>query len=445
MQHRLLIPLFLLPVCAHALDLGEALRLAEQHDVTFQAARASYQAGIEQTSQAQATILPQLSFDAFVSRTRSETSNSSSTTTPNGTTDFGANGYSLNLTQTIYNQAIFSALDEADAGAAEALAQFEDARQALVLRVATAYVDVLSAHDNLDFASAETHASAEQLTQAKERFKAGLTAITDQKEAQAQYDTSVARAIVASNALENAREALRIIVNDDSTPLRNVREQLPLTTPQPDDIKYWEDMALENNLTLRAAHYRSVAAQSAVAGSQAGHYPELSLNAVRSFNSSDGSTVSNAFSGRDVDQTLLMLNLAVPIYGGGHTSSLTRQRVAEYEVARAQHEQQRRLALQQVRNAFLGIKATISQVNALQQALISTQSALEATQEGFKAGTRNSVDVLLAQRELHGSERDYARARYDYMLNILELKRAAGLLAGADLQAMNDWLEASDR
>jgi outer membrane protein len=441
MLQRFLICILLLPAGAQALDLSEALRLAEQNDVVFQAARANYDAGIESRSQATSAVLPTINFDAFVGRTSTETSNSTSTSSPNGTSDFSSNGYSLSLNQTIYNQALFDALDQGSAQSAKALADYENARQDLVVRVARAYFDLLAAEDNHSFAVAEKEAIARQLEQTKGRFDAGLIAITDVKQSQAQYDIAVAKEIVASNAIANAREALRTIINQSDEALLPVQENLALATPEPDDIKKWEDTALENNLQLRAAKYSAEAARSAYDVSHAGHYPTLSLNAEHSFTSSDGSTISNAFGGRDTTQDNIQLQLNVPLYSGGFTSSLSRQRNAEYQAAKSLYMQQQRLTVQQVRNAFLGIKATISQVVALKQALASTETAVEAAEEGFKAGTRNSVDVLFAQRELYASERDYARARYDYLLNILELKRAAGTLTGADLQEMNQWLK----
>lgn len=437
----LILALALLPVQAMALDLSAALRLAEENDILFQAANAQYQASAEIRSQAISGVLPEITFDAFTSRTSTETTNSSSASSPNGSSDFDSKGYSLNLNQTLYNQAVFNALDQASAETAQALAEYENARQDLVVRVARAYFDYLAAQDTHHFAVAEQQAIARQLEQTSGRFEAGLIAITDVKQSQAQYDIAVAREIVASNAIENAGEALRIIINQFDAGLLPVQAELPLTTPSPDNIKSWEETALVNNLQLRATKYTAEAARNAYEVSRAGHYPTLNLNAAHSYTSADGSTVSNAFGGRDTDQSIVKLELSVPLYSGGFTSSLSRQRNAEYEVARALHLQQQRLTVQQVRTAFLGVKAAISQVVALKQALVSTETAVEAAEEGFKAGTRNTVDVLFAQRERYASERDYARARYDYLLNILELKRAAGILTGADLHEMNQWLK----
>lgn len=441
MLQRCLILFLLYSANAQALDLSEALALAEQNDVVFQAARATYEAGIEARSQASSAVRPEISFDAFLGQTHTETSNSTSTSSPDGSSNFGSNGYSLTLSQTLYNQALFNALDQGSAQSARALAELENARQDLVIRVARAYFDYLAAQDTHSFAVAEQEAIARQLEQTSGRFEAGLIAITDVKQSQAQYDIAVAREIVASNAIENAREALHTIINQSDTALLPLQKDLVLAVPTPDDIKSWEDTALQNNLQLRAAKYSAEAARSAYDVSRAGHYPTLSLNAEHSNTSSDGSTVSNSFGGRDTEQNIVKLELSIPIYSGGFTSSLSRQRNAEYDVARSQHTQQQRLTVQQVRTSFLGIKAAISQVNALKQAVISTETAVEAAEEGFKVGTRNSVDVLFAQREQYASERDYARARYDYLLNILELKRAAGILTGADLQEMNQWLK----
>ncbi len=87
--------------------------------------------------------------------------------------------------------------------------------------------------------------------------------------------------------------------------------------------------------------------------------------------------------------------------------------------------------------------AAISRVDALAQALVSTQSALEATEAGFEVGTRTVVDVLNSQRDLHQARRDHARARYDYLINTLRLRQAAGILSSDDISTVNQWLKQS--
>ena len=220
--------------------------------------------------------------------------------------------------------------------------------------------------------------------------------------------------------------------------LRQVRLPIVgLCLPEPEDMNEWQNQANINNLNLRAATYAVTAANEAVSGNKAAHYPTLNLNLSHGTDSADGSTLG--FGGRDTDDTTITLNLDIPIYSGGLTTSRHREQIAYLDRARATLDNQKRLTALQTRNAYRGIKAAIAQASAFSKALDSTRSASEATQAGFRVGTRTSVDVLLAQREQYKSQRDHLRALYDYILNILELKRSAGTLSEEDVQQINLW------
>lgn len=424
----------------HALDLVEALELAQQNDVVLQAAQAEYIAISETESQSSAALLPSVSLDLFAQKTTSETSNATGGFT-NGTKDFTTDGYTLSLQQTLYNQQLFDTMQASESISAQALASFEAAKQALILRLAQAYFAVLAAEDNVAFAEAEKKANERLLKQNQERFKVGLIAITDVKEAQANYDSAVAQAIIAHNNLSNQQEALWFIINRRPESLNALQESIPLIFPELENIKVWQDKALANNLNLRAARYAAEAAKNSYDSQHAGHYPTLSLNAQYSSTSADGSSLG--IGGRDLDDTSVGVNLNIPIYSGGFTSSKVRQSAAEFEQARILLEKQQRQTIQEMRVAYLGVQAAIAQVQAFKQVLISTQTATEATQLGFEVGTRTSVDVLLAQGNLFRSQRDYAQARYDYILKLLEIKYAAGLLSSDDIQQISQWLTTS--
>ena len=425
---------------AHALDLVEALTLAQQNDATIDSAYAGYLAAIEGQDQSTAALYPQIFVDVFTRETTTEIKDSSSALLNNSKNDFGSKGYTLQLNQLIYNQELFDLVAQSDALALQSLATYESAKQDLIIRTARAYFQVLGALDNLEFATAEKKANAKLLEQNQERFNVGLIAITDVKETQATYDTSVAQEIVANNTLSNSREALWVIINVPADNLSPLQETVPLLSPEPDDIEQWQDKATTNNMELRAAKYAAEAAKSKYDSSHAGHYPTLSLSASHGLVDSDGSRLGSNFGGSETTDTIYGVNLNIPIYTGGFTSSKTRQSLSELDQAKALHEQQRRETIQQARTAYLGIKASISQVKALKQALISTESALEATQAGYEVGTRTLVDVLISQGNLYRSERDYAKSRYEYLLNLLEIKRAAGSLSAADVTQINQWL-----
>ena len=432
---------FLVPFVAHSLDLVEAYKRAEDYDASIRASYAEYQAAIESEPQSLSALLPNVNLNIFSSTRDTDITNATGTFVGSaGSSEFDSDGYSVTLTQTIYNQQLFDLMDQSNALSSQALASFEAAKQDLIVRLATAYFNVLDAHDNVTFATAEKKTNASLLEQNRERFRVGMLAITDVKEAQAKYDTAIAEEIIAKNNLSNAKEALWVIINTDTSELNPLKAKIPLVVPEPVDINAWKDKAVSSNLNLRAAKYSVDAASDAYDSSRAGHYPTLNLNAEKREVSSDGADLSTGVGTLDKDDTTLMLQLTVPIYSGGFTNSKIRQSAAELDQARALHEKEKRLTVQQTRTAFLGIQAAIAQVKALKQALSSTETAVEATETSYRAGIRTSVDVLQIQSALFKSERDYARSRYDYILNVLELKQAAGILSLEDIQQINQWL-----
>jgi outer membrane protein len=423
-----------------ALDLKEAMERAQQYDTTFQVAYASYLAAIEASSQSTSAILPQIGFNAFIQEGRTEIDSAGS---PSFDTDNNSDGYSINLNQVIYNKTVFDNLDQGDAIAARALAEFEAAKQDTIVRVAKAYFDVLTAIDTLETASAEKKAIGKQLEQSTERFNVGLSAITDVKEQQASYDIAAADEIIAINDLSNRREALRVIINMYPDNLEIAQKDIPLVVPEPMDINAWQEKSLHNNFSLLSAKYAVDAAQSAYDGSKGGHYPSVSLNASYGVTNSDQRQTNFSvipIQENESTDAKVVLSLDIPIYSGGFTSSTVRQKLSELNREKALQEQQKRLTIALARSAYLSLEADIAQVKARNQAVISTQTSLDATLAGYDAGTRTSVDVLLSQRLLYSSQRDYAVARHTYITDSLELKRVAGTLSLADIDEINKWL-----
>ncbi|MDH5408872.1 MAG: TolC family outer membrane protein [Gammaproteobacteria bacterium] len=429
---------FFVTQLAVADDLSSVYKLAVSNDPEFQAARAQYMANRELSSQAWAVLLPQISGQTYQSDTTTDVI-SSSGSMPVGSSSYETSGYSLNLTQTIYDQAKFSALSAANSKVAQAMANFDYAKQSLILRTAKHYFDVLGAEDNLAFSRAEKKSIAHQLEQTTQRFNVGLTAITDVHEAQARYDQSVARDIAAENQLAISKEILREMTGQEHVSLNSLQTNSPLVSPEPANIKEWVQTALANNFQLIAASKNQDAASSAIMQARAGHFPSLNINASKSSTDTGGGS-AGAFEKED---TTVMLQLSVPIFNGGLVSSKTSQAAYQYQQAKQLHEKQRRATERQARNAYLSVLANISQVKALKQALSSSQTALKATHAGFKVGTRTTVDVLNSQRELYRAKRDYALARYAYILETLRLKQAAGTLKDQDLMKINGWLQSA--
>lgn len=408
---------------------ASALELALQADQDLQLAKFAYESTLASRGISKANLLPQLNASAYTSTTEQKTSNSSNPAIiNNGSIDYDTDGYRVTLDQSIYNHSNYKNLQRTDLEIAAATAQLDAAKQDIIVRLAEAYFNVLAAQDNLKFARAEKKAIGQQLEQAKKRFEVGLIAITDVKESQASYDTSVAQEIDAENILAASGEALAVMLGTHSAQLAALKKTIPLEIPQPADIKQWTETAKQNNLSYLAANYRFQAAQKQVDADRSNHLPTLNLNAERRYSDPDGST----FVTTESTDTTITLQLSIPLYSGGGIEARARQSIALKEQARAQKEKTLRQTLQQTRDAYLGVSSSIAQVKALEQALLSTQTAHEATQAGFEVGTRTAIDVLTALREVYRAERDYARARYTYVINTLRLRQASGTLSTQD-------------
>ncbi|MFP6782607.1 MAG: TolC family outer membrane protein [Gammaproteobacteria bacterium] len=418
-----------------AVDLITVLEHAQDTDPQYREAKANALAAAEGIPQAQAEAwLPTLAFNASVNRVQQEI------TLDQG---FGAGGdvaytgrqFRVTLNQPVFHYDSFMKLGQADLRLKQAQYDLAAAQQALILRVSERYFEVLAAKDNLDFATAEKQSLNGQLVQAQQRFEVGLIAITDVQEAQAGFDRATASQIVAENELDNAREALRETTAVYFEQLSVLGDSIKLTTPDPADIDAWTETALAQNLELSAANTASEIAQKEIRVQSAAHLPTVDIVGSHGFNKQGG-----RFGGSEITQGDVTLELNIPIFAGGRVTSRTRQASHEHNAAVQRLEQTRRAVFRETRQAYLGVIAQISTVKALSQAVLSSKTAVDSTRAGFEVGTRTAVDVVDAERGLFQARRDFSRARYDYILDILRLKQAAGTLQKEDLIVANSWL-----
>jgi outer membrane protein len=399
-------------------------------DPELSAALSKRDSVMESKPQSLARLLPNLSASAGASRVR-QNIKSSPFSGSEGIEIYDNNNLQLNLLQPIYHHDYWVQLNQADSFVAQAEAEYRAAQQLLILRSAQSYFSILSAQDELLFATAEKEAIARQLEQAKERFEVGLIAITDVHEAQAGYDQARAGEILAINEVDNSWEALHEIIDRKPKLLASLAEKLPLSRPVPEEISAWRTSALEGNLELTAARAGAQATKETISLQRSGHFPTLDL--VGSVGLND----TNQSIGSRTDTRSIGLQLNVPIYEGGAVNSRTRQAQHDFQEAQRNLEKTRRSVERQVKDAYRGVLTSISQVEALHAAVTSSESALEATEAGFEVGTRTMVDVLAEQRNLFRAKRNYSRARYDYIINGLKLKQAAGSLSRSDIEDVN--------
>ncbi len=416
-------------------DLTEIYALALKHDPQLAAARAAHAANAEIRPQARALVLPQ--FGAYAERSREDSTEVSSGTGVRfgGRNDFTRSG--LELSQPLLDFSAFSLLRQAKTQLQAGDLALAAAEQDLLLRTAQAYFGVLAAEDELVFARTEKEALARQLEQARKRFEVGFAPVTDMQEAQARYDLSVATEVSSRQRLRSAYEAVRALTSQLPGRLLPLAGEIALTVPDPPDVQAWVDRALRNNRGLNATVEQAELAEGEIKRQQAGHYPTLDLTA--SYGTCDSREDNTSCLTQD-EASNVVLRLDLPLFAGGATQSRVRQ--AGHTLEQRQHEltRTRREVEQQTRDAYDSVLASIAQAAAFRQAVTSNETALAATEAGFKVGTRTNIDVLDAQRELFRARRDYARSRYDYLLNQLRLEILSGQADASALTRINHLL-----
>jgi len=427
-----------------AVNLVGIYELAQVYDAELQAAEQRLAAAGEAPVQARAALLP--SIVASGSKTLGAASATFAGRDINPA-DTDQEVYRISLSQSLYDDANYGRMQRARAELRSADGQYAQAWQDFLLRVSQRYFDVLTALDSLRFAKAEETALRRQFEQAEQRFEVGLAAVTDVHEARATFDGAQARVILAENALDDAREALREISGQMFDDYARLSDEIPLALPDPTGAEDWVKLALETSPALIQQRGQLDSAQADLRIARAGHLPTLALTGnLNRFVDNERAGVDpvsqeTLASAKLVSESWqLGLTLEVPLFQGFAVQS--RRRQAGYSLLAADEAllQVERQVIRQTENAFRAIAAGLREVQARRQALVSAESALEATNAGYEVGTRTIVDVLLAEQRFFQSERDYSQARHQFILNQLRLRQVAGRLEESDLKQVNDLL-----
>ena len=418
---------------AHSQDLLQIYDLAWQYDPAIHEVEENRNAILEAKPQSLARLLPSLSIVGGLNANRFETT-STYTQRQLGTQYFWDSNVYLKLSQPIYHHDYWVQLSQTDNQIAQAEAEYAAEQQNLLLKTAKSYFALLTAEGNLEFVRMEKRTLEYQLKQITQRHVVGSAAVTDQQEAQAGFDQVNASEIDAQRKLQAAKSALAEIIGTADFQLNPLREELPLAAPVPHDIQNWLSLAQQNNLSIIAASNHAELARKNIDLQGAGHLPTLDL--VGNFGEAD----TDRPSGLVANSQTIGVQLNMPLFQGGGVESRVRQARHQFEAAQHNVDKQRRTAEKQIQDAYQGIEFTISQTQALKSAQQSTMVAVEAAEKGVTVGTNTMADVLIASRSLVRTQRDYAQARYDYILSGLSLKQAAGSLSRTDLETINSWL-----
>ncbi len=420
---------------AGAADLIQTYRDAAANDAQFASARNTLLAGRERLPQGLSLLLPQINGTASGSRVNAELSQPQ----PFGgfSTTYNQRAYTLSLSQPLFRWGNYQQYQQGKLGVLLSEAQFAQAQQDLIVRTVQAYFDVLYAEDSINYIVAQKAAVTEQLASAKRNFDVGTTTITDTNEAQAKFDLAVAQEILSRSNLDIALAALQQIIGKAPGNLAPLVRDVNLTPPEPRAIDPWVSSAEQQNYVVAQNQANLEIARRQIEVNRAGHYPTVDLVASRTY--SNG--LSRLSSVTAQTNNAIGVQVSVPLYSGGYTSSKVREGIALADKAENDLDFARRSAAQTARTAYFGVTSGLAQVRALRAAEVSSQSALDSNKLGYQVGVRTNIDVLNAQQQLYSTQRDLARARYDTLLNGLRLKSAAGTLAEEDLARINALLQ----
>lgn len=440
---------------AQADTLQDIYELALRNDARLKAAEATYRANLEVEKQARGALLPQIvgeaSYtDSTVRQTTVGVDNSLNTIRQRSRISTERELWSVSLNQPLFDLPAWFAFQSGRQTSLQAEAQLAADQQDVIVRVAEAYFNVLRAQDNLEASRAEERAVQRQLEQTQQRFEVGLIAITDVHEAQAAYDNTVVLRLTDEGNLATAYEALTTLTGQGHANLWPLDTEFPVVNPEPLERADWVDFALEHNFALRAARHEAEASRQTATSRRMEHLPKVTGSLGYTDESIDGSrrtrppTAFATSPDADIESEVMAIHLRMPLFSGGQISAQRRQAHELYNAALQRSIDAQRGVIRDARAQHISVVTDVARVRARQQAIVSSQSALDATQAGYEVGTRNIVDVLQAQRNLFASMRDYANARYDYIINQLRLKQVAGLLSPQDVLDLNGWLVQPD-
>ena len=440
-----LLPLFIsaaigsLSSSAFADTLAEVYGQAKQNDPQLLRSAAQRDAAFEAVTSSRSDLLPQINLTANYDINRGDRDTDSGSESNDNNT-WGA---ALGFTQELYQRSSWITLDTAEKTARQSDSVYAAEQQALILRVATAYFEVLRSQDSLEFVRAEKAAVARQLEQTKQRFEVGLSAITDVHDAQAQYDGVLADEVLAENTLVNSYEGLREITGQEHSQLSILDTDRFSASKSSETASTLVEQAQEKNLSLLASRISQDIAKDNISLASSGHLPSLTLDG--SYGLAEQKESSDSQKDYDSDNLNIGLNLVVPLYTGGNTTSLTKQAEYNYVAASEDLEATYRSVVKDVRAFNNNISASIGALRAYEQSVISAQSALEATEAGFDVGTRTIVEVLDSTRRLYDANKNLSDARYNYILSVLQLRQAVGTLSEQDIVDVNAGLKVASK
>ncbi len=427
--------LLMLPSLARAENLLEVYALAKENDPRLKSARLEFEAVAYGVEQSRSGFLPTIAADFTKTRTEQVILSSSNAVFAMGASNYPQKDQNFTLTQPVFRLAAWHQYAQAKAAEKQAAATYAAAEQDLILRTATAYLGVLAAHDALEFARTERDSIQSALALASTKYGSGQGTVVSLRDAESRAALKDSDLVIAENDLQDKLQALREIIGKLPADVAPLKGAIALDPPQPLNMDQWVQGSLDRNLLIEARNQALEVAREEVRKQRAGYYPTVDV----SFSADRKDTGGSLFGGgSNVKENDAILHVHIPIFDGGTTHAVTAAAAKRYEESREDLERDRRAVERQAHAAFLGVVGGVQRVKALDQSVVALESARLLKSEGYRSGVGTVLAVLDAERDLFFAKRNAAQARYDYLLNTLRLKQAAGTLDDEDIQRIGN-------
>lgn len=422
---------------AHAEDLMSLWKIAVEKDAKYLAAEHKYLANKEGVIQTRAQLLPTLSYQYEYKKTDQTINHSDNVVYGAGSDKYPTRSKGFTLTQSVFDFSRWERFNQSKASANRAEVEYNLARQDLLMRLAESYFLVLERSDQLETVQSEKTAMNTHLNFAEKKLKSGMGRSVDVEDARARYLNALSKEVELQSRLADSRFALREVINTIPEHLSGLRTDITLQMPAPENVNDWVGTSLKHNLELSAIRFSLEESKKEISALRAGHYPTLDLMYTNKNTETDGSVFGG---GSDVDTADLALQLNVPLYSGGLTSSRVRQAAEKQNSVQEEFNEKQRSVERATQDAYNRISAAIVQVSALEQSVKAQERMLQTKTSGYRGGQNNILEVLDVQQDLSQAQQALTKARYDYVLNILRLRLASGDLQEKDLASVNGWL-----
>lgn len=421
-----------------ASDLSDIYELAKSNDGRMAVAQSARRNQQEIVPQAFAKMLPSASFSAFTGREEMENINNA--TSVNYNDSYHINGYGVNITQPLFDAEIWYEYQSAKQLESQSSTELEASQQELIIRVATVYIEVLRAQNSLVIAQEEEKVVKQQLANARKRLRDGLISETDLYEAEAVYDAVKLNRIVAEGEVDIKLENITLLTGRGYTKLMDFSRKLPVGFPSPRKLDHWIAKAERKSLAVKTAEFAYEATKSSLDMVKGRHYPKVNITASYIDSSNDGASYEGNDFDYEYEASNVVINVNIPLYSGGSVSSKVRQFYHINQEARGNLDLQRQLARQGAKNYFSKLTVGEHRIEAAEQAIVSSQNAVKSAKKGFDIGIRTLLEVLDAERRFYTAEKVFADAKYDFIINSLKLKLAAGDLDDKDISRLDKYL-----